>query len=89
MSPIIVAGQPTWKAMPIANGIERILLLAVYLLHPKEGEDGHMHVRVVFSELAKMVCVKQTIDFPKCTYTRNAALCSWCTARPPSWKHST
>ncbi len=68
------AGQPTWKAMPIPNGSERILLLAVNPPDPKEGEDEHMHARAAFSELAKMVGVKQTIDFPSGTYTRNQPL---------------
>jgi hypothetical protein len=67
-------GQPTWKATPIPNGTERILFLAVNPPDPKPGEDEHVHARAAFSELAKMVGVKQTIDFPSVTYTRNQPL---------------
>ena len=70
------SGQPTWKATPIPNGTERILLLAVKPPDPKPGEDEHVHARAAFSELAKMVGVKQTIDFPSGTYTRNQPLVS-------------
>jgi hypothetical protein len=70
------SGQPTWKATPIPNGTERILLLAVNPPDPKQGEDEHVHARAAFSELAKMVGVKQTIDFSSGTYTRNQPLVS-------------
>ena len=40
------------------------------------GLDEHAHARAAFSELAKMVGVKQTIDLPSGTYTRNQPLVS-------------
>jgi hypothetical protein len=67
-------GQPTWKPTPFSYGSERLLLLAVTPPDPKPGEDEHIHARAAFAELAKMVGVKQTINFPNITHTRNQPL---------------
>ena len=67
-------GQPTWKPKPFENGTERILYLGVMPPEPKQGEDEHAHARAAFSELTKMVGVKQTIAFQNVTSPRNEPL---------------
>jgi hypothetical protein len=67
-------GQPVWSPIPISYGTERIVLLAINPPKPKPREEEHVHARAAFTELSKMVGVKQTIDFPPNVYTRNQPL---------------
>jgi hypothetical protein len=71
---MVAKGQPTWTAKPISNGSEEFLVLGVRPPEPKWYEEEHKHARVAFSELTKMVSIKQAISFPSVKYTRNSPL---------------
>jgi hypothetical protein len=71
---MVAKGKPTWAPKPFSNGSENVLLLAVLPPNPGPFEDEHKHARAAFSELTKLVSVRQTIGFPSVANTRNSPL---------------